>query len=190
MCLILYFLLIRFCRLDGCYLPLNGRNILAFAGLMEHARPLEERVDIEITEHRRHYDVSHLIPISPELVALKVADVQYQLCHTKTGGGYPLFTFIAGFDIFTGQPELYAVDFRGRVGRFGAYAAGRGLELMNKFLRNNYQKEYYSARELAIRALLEVNSLSFSLFGLRVIYYIFFLKPMEPLHFELFVIYI
>ena len=109
--------------------------------------------------------------ISTEHIALKVADVQYQLCHTTTGGGHPLFTFIAGFDIFTGQPELYAVDFSGRVGRFGAYAAGRGLELMNKFLRNNYQKEY-SARELAVRALLEVNSPSFSLFGLRVIYVI------------------
>ncbi|KAB9197936.1 hypothetical protein FH972_027007 [Carpinus fangiana] len=140
--------------LDGCSLPLNGRTILAFAGLMEHALPLEERVDIEIAEYKRLYDVLHLIPISPEHVALKVADVQYQLCHTKTGGGYPLFTFIASFDIFTGQPELYVVDFRGRVGRFGAYAARRGLELMNKFLCNNYQKEF-SARELAIRALLE-----------------------------------
>ncbi|KAE8010372.1 hypothetical protein FH972_006746 [Carpinus fangiana] len=155
--------------LDGCSLPLNGRNILAFAGLMEHARLLDERVDIEIAEYRRHYDVSHLIPISPELVALKVADVQYQLCHTKTGGGYPFFTFIAGFDIFTGQPELYAVDFTGRVGRFGAYAAGRGLELMNKFLRNNYQKEYYSARELAIRALLEVGEIANEDIELRVL---------------------
>jgi 20S proteasome alpha/beta subunit len=157
------FLLILFCRLINLkWTP----AMLAFAGEEEDAPLLAWRVQVEINEHQRICGFQ--TPMSPEYVALKVADAQKLTCKFHRIP-YALFTLIVGLDPYTRQPGLFATDPGGRVGKFGAYAIGRDLDLMNEFLRNYYKEEFSVAEALAlaIAALHEVNfSLSFFFFFL------------------------
>jgi 20S proteasome alpha/beta subunit len=157
------FLLILFCRLTDLE---RTPAMLAFAGEEEDAPLLRWRVQVEINEHQRICGFQ--TPMSPEYVALKVADAQKLTCKFHRIP-YALFTLIVGLDPYTRQPGLFATDPGGRVGKFGAYAIGRDLDLMNEFLRKYYKEEFSVAEALAlaIAALHEVNfSLSFFFFFL------------------------
>ncbi|KAE8010371.1 hypothetical protein FH972_006745 [Carpinus fangiana] len=132
--------------------------MLAFAGEEEDSFLLAWRVQVEIEEHQRIRGFP--TPMSPEYVALKVANAKKLTCKFHRVP-YALFTLIVGFDPYTWQPGLFATDPGGRVGKFGAYAIGRDLDLMNKFLRNNYQEEISVevAVALAAAALLKVGEI-------------------------------
>jgi 20S proteasome alpha/beta subunit len=72
--------------------------MLAFAGEEEDASFLAWRVQVEIEEHQRICGFP--TPMSPEYVALKVANAQKLTCKFHRIP-YALFTLIVGFDPYT-----------------------------------------------------------------------------------------
>jgi len=139
-------------------LPIDGKCVLAFAGLTADARVLVNKTRVEAQSYRLTCEDAP----SVEYLARFIAQTQQK--YTQRGGVRPfgISTLLAGFNVHDDnvrKPVLYQTDPAGTYSRWKAQViGGRRAKSLREYLEKSYKDEIseMSAVKLCIQVLMEV----------------------------------
>ncbi|KAJ1619028.1 nucleophile aminohydrolase [Pavlovales sp. CCMP2436] len=131
---------------------LDDSICLSFAGLTADARVLINRARVECQSYRLTLEDSP----SVEYIARFVAGIQQRYTQRPGVRPFGISLLICGFDVETGEPQLYQTDPSGTFSAWKATATGKQGKNVREFLEKKYEEGVADPVKLTIKALLEV----------------------------------